>query len=313
MIKFNLDKKVNLSFYEQVKGQLLSAIYCGKIKEGDRLPSIRELADDLGVNYKTVRRIYLNLAEEGYLEMMRGSGAFLKKRSGEDNYEQMRRRAVFKLLNEVTEKARNLGLTTQQFARLFDGLTTGANLRKLNLAVVDHEEEAFIFSRELRSRLGAEVVPISLDAGTEEISKAKEVDYLLTTSWHMDEVRTLAESIGKPVLEIKPSHQIYTEVLAAARDQNIAVVIQDERTMHASHEIFMNLYHPSTQKRFWIASIDREDLIDDIVEKADLIFVSPMCWDEMRKRTPAEKELKTYEHFISETTITDLKELQLLG
>jgi len=313
MIKFNLDKKVNLSFYEQIKGQLLSAIYCGKIKEGERLPSIRELSDDLGVNYKTVRRIYLNLAEEGYLEMMRGSGAFLKKRSGEDNYEQMRRRAVFKLLNEVTEKVRNLGLTTQQFARLFDGLTTGVNLRKLKLAVVDHEEEAFIFSRELQARLGAEVVPISLDAGTEGISQAKEVDYLLTTSWHMDQVRTLAESIGKPVLEIKPSHQIYTEILAAARDQNIAVVIQDERTMHASHEIFMNLYHPSTQKRFWIASIDREDLIDDIVEKADLIFVSPMCWDEMRKRTPADKELKTYEHFISETTIIDLKELQLLG
>lgn len=79
MIKFNLDKKVNLSFYDQIKGQLLSAIYCGKIKEGDRLPSIRELSDDLGVNDKTVRRIYLNMAEEGYLEMLRGSGAFLKE------------------------------------------------------------------------------------------------------------------------------------------------------------------------------------------------------------------------------------------
>jgi len=75
----------------------------------------------------------------------------------------------------------------------------------------------------------------------------------------------------------------------------------------------MNLYHPSTQKKFWIASIDREDLISDIVEEADLIFVSPMCWDEMRKRTPADKELKTYENFISESTINDLKELQLLG
>jgi GntR family transcriptional regulator len=313
MIKFNLDKQVNLSFYEQIKGQLLSAIYCGKIKESDRLPSIRELSDDLGVNYKTVRRIYLNLAEEGYLEMMRGSGAFLRKRSGENTYEQMRRRAVFKLLNEVTEKARNLGLTSQQFGRLFDGFTTGANLKKLKLAVMDHEEEAFIFSRELKKQLGAEVLTVSLDGGSEEIRKAEDADYLLTTSWHMDEVRVLAETIGKPVLEIKPSHQIYTEILAAARDQNIAVVIQDERTMHASHEIFMNLYHPSTEKKFWIASIDRDDLINDIVEKADLIFVSPMCWDEMRKRTPADKELKTYDRFISETTINDLKELQLLG
>lgn len=313
MIKFNLDKNVNLSFYDQIKGQLLSAIYCGKVKEGDRLPSIRELSEDLGVNYKTVRRIYLNLAEEGYLEMMRGSGAFLKKRSGENNYEQMRRRAVFRLLNETTEKVRNLGLTTQQFARLFEGWTTGSNLRKLKLAVIDHEEEAFIFSRELEMRLAADVIPVALDAALDKLSQAAEIDYLLTTSWHMDEVKELAERLGTPVLEIKPSHEIYTEILAAARDQNIAVVIQDERTMHASHEIFMNLYHPSTQKKFWIASIDREDLIEDIVEKADLIFVSPMCWDEMRRRTPACKELKTYDHFISESTINELKELQLLG
>jgi len=54
-IRFNLDKEVPLGSYEQIKGQLLSAIYCGKIQEGDRLPSIRELAESLGVNYKTIR------------------------------------------------------------------------------------------------------------------------------------------------------------------------------------------------------------------------------------------------------------------
>ncbi len=67
MIKFNLDKEVSLSSYEQIKGQLLSAIYCGKIKEGDRLPSIREVAEDLGVNYKTIRKIYIRLAEDDYV------------------------------------------------------------------------------------------------------------------------------------------------------------------------------------------------------------------------------------------------------
>ena len=83
--------------------------------------------------------------------------------------------------------------------------------------------------------------------------------------------------------------------------------------MHASWEIFMNIYYPSTEKQFWIAPIQKEDLVEKIIQEADLIFVSPMCWDEMRKRTPAEKELKTYENFISHETIDQLKELQLLG
>lgn len=315
MLKFNLDKKVHLSFYEQIRGQLLSAIYCGKIQEGDRLPPMRELSEDLGVNYKTIRKVYLRLAEERLIEIVRGSGAFLKKRSGEDTYEDMRRRAIFKLLGEVSEKARHLGLSDRSFARLLDGYLTGENLKPLRLAVVDHEEEALVFARELQARIKADVqpVPLSDEPTEEEREKLAQCDYLLTTSWHMDDVRRLAEEYDKKVVEIKPSHQIYTEVLSAARDRNVGIVIQDERTMHASWEIFMNIYHPTTQKKFWIAPIEREDLVEKIVAEADVIFVSPMCWDEMRRRTPREKELKTYENFISEETVSYLKELQLLG
>lgn len=314
-MRFNLDKSVNLSFYEQIKGQLLSAIYCGKVKEGDRLPSIRELSDNLKVNYKTIRKIYLKLAEEEYLELVHGSGAFLKKRTGQETYEQMRRRAVFRMLGEVSDKARSLGVSPRRFARLLENYVTGNNLKRYRFAVVDHEEEAFIFSRELKMRLGADVYAVPLSGGDPKTKHAllSEADYLLTTSWHMQEVQGMAEPFQKPVLEIKPDHQIYTEILDAARHQNIAIVIRDERTMHASWEVFMNLYHPSTEKKFWIAPINRADLIEKIVEEADMIFVSPMCWDEMRKRTPAAKELKTYENFISESTISDLKELQLLG
>ena len=138
-------------------------------------------------------------------------------------------------------------------------------------------------------------------------------NYFLTTSWHMEEVGRLAERHEKRVVEIKPSHEIYTEILDAARDRNVAIVIQDEQTMHASWEVFMNMYYPSTDKKFWIAPINRNDLIERIIQEADLIFVSPMCWDEMRKRTPKERELKTYENFISEETLDSLRELQLLG
>lgn len=313
MIRFNLDKNVALSFYEQIKGQLLSAIYCGKLKEGDRLPSIRELANQLDVNYKTIRRIYLQLAQEGYVELVKGSGAFLKKRGGEGTYEQMRRHAIFRLLRDVTEKAKNLGIAPEQFAQLLVNFTLGAARRRIKLAVVDHEEEAFIFSRELRSRLAADVAVVPLGEEEQHLEELADVEYLLTTSYHLDEVGILAQRLGKELLEIKPSHQIYQEILDAARHQNIAIVIKDERTMHTSWDVFMHLYHPSTTKKFWIAPIDREDLVSKIIEEADLIFVSPMCWDEVRRRAPVDKQLKTYENFISEETVDQLREIQLLG
>jgi DNA-binding transcriptional regulator YhcF (GntR family) len=315
MIRFNLDKDVDLSYYEQIKGQLMSAIYCGKINQGDKLPSIRELAEALGVNYKTIRNIYQRLARENYIGIVKGSGAFLQERGGENTYEQMRRRAIFRLLSDTAEKSKQLGLPPARFAHLLESYTTGSNLRKLHLAVVDHEEEADIFSRELRDRLRADVTPISLtdleSAAAEE--QIKNADYVLTTSWHAEQVGVLAARLARPLIEIKPSHQIYKEILSNAQDRNVAIVIKDEKTMHASLDIFMNIFYPSTHKKFWIAPLDREDLIEEIIQEADLIFVSPMCWDEIRKRAPAEKELKTYENFISEETINQLRELQLLG
>jgi len=315
MLKFNLDKSVGLSFYDQIKGQLLSAIYCGKIHERERLPAMRELADDLGVNYKTIQKIYQRLASENLIEIVQGSGAFLQKRGEENTYEDMRRRAVIRQLREVAEKARNLGLSPQEFVRLLENYISGKNLRRLRLAVVDHEEEAFIFARELQMRLFSEAfaVPLTEELSEENRQVLESSDYFMTTSWHMEEVQQLGKEFGKKVVEIKPSHEIYTEVLTAAQDHDIGIVIQDERTMHASWEIFMQIYHPSTSRKFWIAPINREDLVEKIIEEADLIFVSPMCWDEIRRRTPADKALKTYENFISEQTIGQLKELQLFS
>ena len=315
MLRFNLDKSSKLIYFDQIKGQLLSAIYCGKISEGDRLPSIRELADDLSVNYKTIRRVYLQLAQEGLLEIVAGSGAFLRKRNGGESFEHMRRQAIFRLLGDFENKARDLGLSTERLVALLDGYLTGRNLKPLKLAVVDDEEEAHIFANELGMRLGTTAFPVSLEeaSGPEGMAQLQESDILLTTSWHLEEVNALAEGLSKEVVEIKPSPQIYAEILSAAQDHNIGIVIRDEKTMHASWEVFMSLYHPSTDKRFWIAPIHRTDLIEKIVEEADLIFVSPMCWDEMRRLTPSNKELKTYENFISEDTIADLRQIQLLG
>ena len=315
MLKFNLDKNVDLSFYQQIKGQLLSAIYCGKIQPGERLPPIRETAENLGVNYKTIRKVYLGLAAENLIEIVRGSGAFLQKRGGSDTYEEMRRRAIFKLLEEVVEKTRSLGLAPPKFARLLNDYLSGSHPRRLRLAVVDHQEEAEVFSRELRERTHSDVVPIPLTDRPDEndLAKLGACDYVLTTRWHLEQVERLALRYAKEVVEIKPRHRIYKEILEAARRHNVGIVIQDERTMHASWEIFMNLYHPTTEKKFWIAPLQRQDLVDKILLEADVVFVSPLCWDELRLQAPPGKALKTYRHFISDETIQLLRQRQLLG
>lgn len=63
--------------YKQVTDQVKYAIASGDLKPGDKLPSIRELADGLKTSAITIKRAYLDLETEGYILTRAGLGSFV--------------------------------------------------------------------------------------------------------------------------------------------------------------------------------------------------------------------------------------------
>lgn len=63
--------------YKQVTDQIKDAIASGDLKPGDKLPSIRELADGLKTSAITVKRAYFDLETEGYIFTRAGLGSFV--------------------------------------------------------------------------------------------------------------------------------------------------------------------------------------------------------------------------------------------
>ena len=61
--------------YLQIRDQIVAAIARGELRPSDRLPSVRALASDLGINLHTVNKAYAVLRDEGYLLMRGRSGA----------------------------------------------------------------------------------------------------------------------------------------------------------------------------------------------------------------------------------------------
>lgn len=64
--------------YRQIANRLMAAMADGTLKHGDRLPTIRELHERLGVNPNTVAKAYLELTHKGLVEGQRGFGSFVK-------------------------------------------------------------------------------------------------------------------------------------------------------------------------------------------------------------------------------------------
>lgn len=72
-IDFNSEEAI----YIQLRNQIIIGIATSMIQEGDNLPSVRELASDIGINMHTVNKAYSILRQEGYLKLDRRKGAVI--------------------------------------------------------------------------------------------------------------------------------------------------------------------------------------------------------------------------------------------
>jgi GntR family transcriptional regulator len=74
----SLDTADATPIYAQVERGLRAAIAAGRLKPGDQLPTVRELAVELRVNANTVARVYSELERAGVFETRRGVGTFVR-------------------------------------------------------------------------------------------------------------------------------------------------------------------------------------------------------------------------------------------
>ncbi len=78
--------------YEQIKEQIKEAILSDELKEGDTLPSIRQLARDLKISVITTTRAYTDLEQEGFIAVQQGRGCFVLPKTSQIVREQLLRK-----------------------------------------------------------------------------------------------------------------------------------------------------------------------------------------------------------------------------
>ncbi|WP_300803865.1 GntR family transcriptional regulator [uncultured Acetatifactor sp.] len=105
--------------YQQIKDQIKDAILRGELAAGDALPSIRAFANDIKVSVLTVRRVYDDLEQEGFVTSQVGIGTFVSAGNVE-LLRDSRRRAVEEKMQDMIQTAKSLGIGKEELSQMMD-------------------------------------------------------------------------------------------------------------------------------------------------------------------------------------------------
>ena len=119
---FSIDNADSRPVYLQIASSVKESIRLGKLKPGDTLPSVRELAQALSINLHTARHAYQLLSQEGVIQLRLGRLARIAPLTRSPGMKMEIRERITGRLKDLISDALLTGISPEQFKTLVDGV-----------------------------------------------------------------------------------------------------------------------------------------------------------------------------------------------
>jgi DNA-binding transcriptional regulator YhcF (GntR family) len=211
---------------DQLRDRLVSGLHAGRYRGGERLPPVRALAREFGVNERGVLAALRVLADEGFVELRARSGAYVATphpASGEVLPH------LGAWLVETLLDARARGIPPRTFGQY---VRRCLETRRLHAACVEcNDDQLHMLCSELANDhgLATRSVPVEELDGAPPSSALVGADLLVTTMFHVAEVRRAAERLGKPWIAVALRAAVIDEVVRRLEREPVYYVVSDPR------------------------------------------------------------------------------------
>lgn len=123
-MNINISNTNGEPIYLQIAKQIKTLILEGKLKEGEALPSMRNLALELRISFMTTKRAYEELERDGFIESYTGKGSFVKAQNLE-LFREEQLKEIEALLAEACDKAQKCGISISELHEVLELINGG--------------------------------------------------------------------------------------------------------------------------------------------------------------------------------------------
>jgi DNA-binding transcriptional regulator YhcF (GntR family) len=228
-LKITINKESSVPVRDQLIEQIGLQIASGTLKGKEKLPSIRQLAQKLGIHHSTVTSAYNHLAEVGLLEIRQGSGVRVASKLSARDSESTDNNNIEALFNSFLSRVTDYGYSRKDVEKVFNSIAKKQPLKRI--LIVDRNKDFHkLLLAELQPHFSLPITPITYEELKDK--QALLADSLITASlYHVHPLKSLPiDPTRFVVCNIEPG-RAQLEVLTSVPAGSIVLLVSVSPTL----------------------------------------------------------------------------------
>lgn len=295
MAKWLIDKNSRIPLYLQLKSLITHHISTGEIQDSQKLPTVKQLAKQLRINFETVRKAYKDLEKEGLLSTRRGRGTFASgharatTRNNKTLYPEREPRELFK---HAVSKMLKAGISINELQETLKETCQeiiSENAKHMLVFTECNNLQTREISRALENDLKLNVKPVLLADLRESIEQLRNDDIRLvavvTTGFHVNEVRSMLSDLSVDVdfLVTNMSPATRKAIEAFQPNARFGLICRDP----VQFNFFKDLVRMELgMDELSSCLLDDDPAVKAMLQSVDVLLVSPPVFETIKNIAP---------------------------
>lgn len=314
-MNITIDRKCGIPLYIQVKKQIMDLIKEGNLKVGTKMPTERELSQELNISRNTISTAYNQLENVGVLKSIQGKGTFVAEEVTSWKDQEVKNK-LKKFVDLALEEALEIGVEAEDFLEIVIERVQEKKefMSKITGAFVEcNIEQAKMFSKELTNNSNMNIVPLTVsdveEMNEETLKVIDKSEVIISAFNHVNEVKNAMKvrEIEKEVFGVATNPKLESIVKIARHpyETSFAFICISEEMIFKMKSALSDAGLGDLKVEYF--NEPDSDKLSQIVSKYDVLIVTPGRKKDVEKVNIENKEIIEFSYKLDESSVKALK------